>query len=62
MPAEDEMELGRGRDLLQRVGAGCFANLGLKLFALVVAVILHVFLVLRAPERPPAPQPPACTP
>ncbi|MFT3767025.1 MAG: hypothetical protein QM820_16125 [Minicystis sp.] len=50
--------------LLRRIAALCFANLGLKLIALVIAVIFHILLVQRAREEPSAtePEPPACQP
>lgn len=56
------MALGRVRDLVQRCRTACFANLGLKLIALVIAIIIHV-LMQPSPEQPaPADEPPVCPP
>jgi hypothetical protein len=52
---------GGVREILQRCRVVCFANLGLKLFALVVAVVIYV-LVHRAREAPPADEPAAVCP
>lgn len=55
------MGLAGVRDLLQRGLAGCFANLGLKLVALVIAVIIYA-LVHRTRDEPEAPEPAAACP
>lgn len=55
------MAIGGVKDLVQRCRAALLANLGLKLVALVIAVISYV-LIHRAPAAPPAAEPPACPP
>jgi hypothetical protein len=50
------MGSGGLRDLVQRGRVACFANMGLKLIALVIAVVIYV-LVHRPREEPPAEAP-----
>lgn len=49
------------RRMLGRCRAACFRNLGLKLVALVLAVIIYV-LVHRPAEETKAPEAPTCPP
>jgi hypothetical protein len=52
------MQLGRGRGVWARCRAVCLANLGLKVVAVVIAVVLYV-LVHRPTVPAPAEAPPA---
>ena len=56
------MAVGGVRDLIQRGLVACLANLGLKLVALVIAVVIFV-LVRRSADPPADAEPaPACPP
>jgi hypothetical protein len=57
------MAQGSVKYVVQRCRAACFANLSLKLLALVIAVILHVLLVHRGRQQAAGEErPPACAP
>lgn len=56
------MGIGGLRELVHRCRVACFANLGLKLIALVIAAVIYG-LVHRTPAEPPVAEPaPACPP
>jgi len=56
------MELRAARGAWARGRAGCLANLGLKLVAVLIAVVVYVLVHRPGGEPPPAPPPPGSCP